>query len=278
LVALAAAFSSNPAFIFANVVTTTPTNMNAGQTYLVDTSTLAITLNLPQPALSVFVIVKDQSNSAGTNNITIHPFAGENIDGTPGDLVLDVDNSYTILFSDGTNWFSIGKVTTLFKGQFCDPLLVGNVLFVDQNNQLQGDSFFNYDEVTQRLTVQAINTNEIIIGPSAHQTAAPLSLDLEGLIYLAQYSGGQSLFLLPNAARNGFSVRVVGQQSGGWRIEQLAGQQIHIPGEGATTVGTGGYIESSNRYDQTELTCVDLSGAGLIWVASWPQSTIPVIV
>lgn len=48
---------------------------------------------------------------------------------------------------------------------------------------------------------------------------------------------------------------ISGLGAAGWRVSQSAGQQI-IVGSTATTVGTGGYIQSTNQYDSVEIVCI----------------------
>ena len=60
---------------------------------------------------------------------------------------------------------------------------------------------------------------------------------------------------LPTTAAVGKIVSVVGLGAGGWRIAQNASEIIHF-GDTPTLTGTGGYIESTNRYDCVELICI----------------------
>jgi len=68
---------------------------------------------------------------------------------------------------------------------------------------------------------------------------------------------------LPSTAVVGDRVRIAGKGAGGWRCGQNAGQTINF-GSTATTAGTGGYIDSTNRYDALELLCIT---ANTTWVA-----------
>ena len=110
LIALAAQVASTPAFMQTVSVTTTPVTMVTGKTYLVNTSTLAITLDLPTPVVNLWFIVKDATSNAINNNITIHRAASETIDGNASDLVIASSNAGVILYTDGTNWFTTGMV------------------------------------------------------------------------------------------------------------------------------------------------------------------------
>jgi len=59
---------------------------------------------------------------------------------------------------------------------------------------------------------------------------------------------------IPTTAAVGSVVRVVGKGAGGWRIAQNASEIIHF-GVFNTTTGTGGRLDSVNRYDAVELVC-----------------------
>lgn len=82
-------------------------------------------------------------------------------------------------------------------------------------------------------------------------------------------NAGLVTLTLPVTAAFGSSQTVVGLGSGGWRIAQNSGQQVIVGGV-ATTLGAGGSLSSTNRYDSIDLLCVV---ANTLWVA-WgaPQS------
>ena len=87
------------------------TNNNSGvfsatnfETHLVDTSGGVATVTLPAASTDAFIVIKDKSGNANTNNITINTPGAETIDGA-ANLVVDSNFSSTILVSDGTNWF-----------------------------------------------------------------------------------------------------------------------------------------------------------------------------
>ena len=63
---------------------------------------------------------------------------------------------------------------------------------------------------------------------------------------------------LPATADLGQIVRVTGWGAGGWTIAQNAGQQILV-GNIASTLGVGGSVSSTNRYDGIELVCTDIN-------------------
>lgn len=65
----------------------------------------------------------------------------------------------------------------------------------------------------------------------------------------------QVTFTMPAAAAVGDVFEVVGKGAGGWKINQLTGQSIHIAGI-STTTGTGGLIASTNRYNCIKIICI----------------------
>ena len=110
LVALATAYGNTaPGFLNVQSVTTTPTTGISGRTYLVNTST-AKTINLPAPAVNAYVIIKDVSGLAETNNITVARNGAELIDGGAASKILSINNVLCIIVSDGTNWFVLLEI------------------------------------------------------------------------------------------------------------------------------------------------------------------------
>lgn len=59
---------------------------------------------------------------------------------------------------------------------------------------------------------------------------------------------------LPTTSAVGSVIYLVGKGAGGWAVAQNAGQTIHI-GSSASTVGVGGSLASTNRYDSVQLVC-----------------------
>jgi hypothetical protein len=81
-------------------------------------------------------------------------------------------------------------------------------------------------------------------------TAAAMTTD-NG--YVANNAGLVTL-TLPATAAFGTSLAVIGLGAGGWIIAQNAGQTIHI-GSTQSSVGAGGSVASTNRYDSLEMIC-----------------------
>lgn len=82
-------------------------------------------------------------------------------------------------------------------------------------------------------------------------------------------NGALVVFTLPTTAAFGTVINLVGKGAGGWRIDQNASQNIQV-GSVSSTVGVGGSVASTNRYDSLELLCTT---ANTTWtVLGGPQS------
>ncbi len=68
-------------------------------------------------------------------------------------------------------------------------------------------------------------------------------------------NAGTCTVTLPATAAVGSAVVVDGLGAGGWVVAQNASQVINSPG-GSTTIGAGGSLASTNRYDSVTLICV----------------------
>lgn len=79
-------------------------NVTTGTVFLVDTSSGAIDVTLPNPATSTgkWVYLK----RVGSNIVTVYNYAGENIDGSLT-LVFNINYEWALLVSNGTHWFQI---------------------------------------------------------------------------------------------------------------------------------------------------------------------------
>lgn len=77
---------------------------------------------------------------------------------------------------------------------------------------------------------------------------------------------------LPSTASVGQIVEVAGSGAGGWRIAQNASQVINF-GVSATTTGTGGRLDSVNRYDAVRLICIT---ANTTWSVISSQGNITI--
>lgn len=64
----------------------------------------------------------------------------------------------------------------------------------------------------------------------------------------------QALLLLPVTAPQYSTLKIIGSNSGGWRVTQSAGQQIFM-NVASTTIGVAGYMEATMPTDCVELIC-----------------------
>ncbi len=74
---------------------------------------------------------------------------------------------------------------------------------------------------------------------------------------------------LPTTAAFGTALSIIGKGAGGWALAQNSGQNIQI-GSVSSTVGAGGSVASTNRYDSIDLLCTT---ANTTWtVQGGPQT------
>lgn len=66
----------------------------------------AFTLTLPAPAAGMEFILIDSENNAGANNVILARNGTENIDAAAANLTLNTSNFRTIVWSDGTDWYT----------------------------------------------------------------------------------------------------------------------------------------------------------------------------
>lgn len=91
--------------------------------------------------------------------------------------------------------------------------------------------------------------------------------------YVTDYSG-TTVITLPAVSAFGDQVGVMGMNNAsGWKIAQNAGNQIKL-GSLSTTVGTGGYIQSTATTDTVVLMC---TVANTTWQCFPPQGNIQVV-
>ena len=86
-------------------------------------------------------------------------------------------------------------------------------------------------------------------------------------------NAGLVTLTLPSTAAFGTIIKIRGYGAGGWTVAQNASQQIILGAKGATTVGTGGSVSSTNRYDKITPFC---AVANTTWTAEWDGVLTPV--
>jgi hypothetical protein len=100
---------------------TGPTTVNLAATdhnkiYLCDLTSGAITFNLPAPADGLIFHFKDFTGNASTNNITLARNASEKIENATASFVVDQAYAAVSIYSNGTDWFIIGKSLGYLSG------------------------------------------------------------------------------------------------------------------------------------------------------------------
>ncbi len=120
LVAIAAVVTSAPSFMQQVSVASSPYTVVSGKTLLVDSTSLAITIQLPTPVQNFWFIVKDVGFNAFTNNITVARAASEKIDGVTSNFVISNSGAAWIFTSNGTDWFSIASAGDMVMKDIAD--------------------------------------------------------------------------------------------------------------------------------------------------------------
>lgn len=91
--------------------------------------------------------------------------------------------------------------------------------------------------------------------------------------YIANNAGLVTL-TLPATSVEGDEISIIGKGAGGWSIAQAAGQLVRI-GSSVSTVGVGGSISSTNRYDSVDLVC---TVANTTWTTrGGPQGILTIV-
>jgi hypothetical protein len=91
--------------------TSSPVTAVSGNGYFINTTSIAITVNLPStPAAGDIVAIADYANTSATNNITVGR-NGSNIDGEATDAKIKVNGQvYTLVYVDATEgWKTVGQ-------------------------------------------------------------------------------------------------------------------------------------------------------------------------
>lgn len=79
--------------------------------------------------------------------------------------------------------------------------------------------------------------------------------------------------LLPATAAGGTVLQITGLGAGGWTITQNPGQNIQV-GNISTSIGTGGSISSTNRYNTITMKCIV---ANTTWIVVGSQGTFTIV-
>jgi len=129
-------------------------------------------------------------------------------------------------------------------------LTAGTKVWVHYGNAVTDLSADEYTSVTIAL----LQPGQIGGGLIWNETTGTSASLVKGNGYFAN-NASRVTYTLPTTAALGDEFEVDGKGAGGWKIAQNANQVIHTTmGDSAT--GTGGYLESTHRYDCARLRCI----------------------
>ena len=128
-------------------------------------------------------------------------------------------------------------------------VLIGSTTGVPQPANLTAGANISISNAANSITISS--TGSAGIGWTDVTGTSQLMVADAG--YLADNAALVTL-TLPTTAAFGQLIYIQGFGPGGWSIAQNAGQNIQV-GSASTTVGTGGSLSSTNRYDSTLLLC-----------------------
>ncbi len=236
-----------------------------------DSTTNTLTLNLDSTVPLTFT--EDAgSATASSNNVNIVGGMGVTTSGAGSTVTITAHASVPLTFTEdaGTatptlnnlNVVGTGGITTSGAGATVtittDGSVIGTTITGDTGGALSPTAG-NWDILGgtgcatsgsgSTLTINVVGgglewTEVAVVGPT--QTAVNIG-------YVTNSASVVQL-LLPLTAAFGSMIRVVGKGSGGWQINQNAGQSIALE-DSSTTVGVTGTLQSSSQRDCITLLC-----------------------
>ena len=229
-----------------NTVTIQTTSLSNGQLFIGSGGTPVASTLTPGAGISI---------TTGAGSITISNTSASAIqfDGNTGTATLSagviniVGNTDGIVSTTATGNTVTIQSTTLTDGQ----LFIGSSGNPPAASTLTAGSGISIGIASGSITISSSATGLGWVDVTPIMSPKQMVSDTG---YIAD---GVSLItlILPTSPAQGDVVRVAGFGSGGWKIEQNAGQQIFY-GSDSTTAGTGGSLQSSNQYDCIELLCI----------------------
>lgn len=140
---------NNDGSLYRKQVTASYTQKTNGTKIIDCRHSAPITITLMSAATAgdgAFIVVKDGSGAAATNNITVNSSSG-NIDGSAS-YVMNINYQGVYFYSDGANWFTISKPVAATPSLTSTQIAYGS-----GSNLLTSSANIVWDETNKRLTL-----------------------------------------------------------------------------------------------------------------------------
>lgn len=182
--------------------------------------------------------------SSGSSSTAVWTLIGANIvDPVQGGTGVSNPTAHTLPVAEGASNFTfIGPLT---NGQ----LLIGHTGADPAASTLTAGTNISITNAAGSITIAATGAG----GFSWNEVTGTSQNMSSNNGYVAN-NGSQVALALPTTSVEGDEIAVVGKGSGGWKITQGSGQQVHV-GSSASTSGAGGSVASTNQYDSIYLVC-----------------------
>lgn len=160
-----------------------------GARYAVSTAA-ARAIQLPTPRAGLFFDIKDSTNQADSNNITLTRHGSESIDASAADKTLSTQGGSWRIYSDGTNWFSLfsGAGSTSFNRAVFDgpttPTDFGSSGAYSTLALSTGSGSSNpYVTVSTNVLTLAVGTYRVKVRTAHLYAGSPISPNVEIILY-----------------------------------------------------------------------------------------------
>lgn len=175
---------------------------------------------------------------------------------------LTIAGGNTVDISDVNYWDELAGDLTYVSGNVgigTAPFVPAYEFHVQGDTQLEGLLYDNGGNapVGQFLS-QTISGIQWVPSPASGLTWFEITGTSSTLAVNSGYianNAGLITFTLPAASTLGDTIRVVGKGTGGWRINQLAGQTIYF-GDEISSTGVAGSLASDHYGDCVTMTCI----------------------